>query len=401
MRIAILTHFYPPEVGAAQSRLSGLARRLVERGHVVFVLTPMPNYPAGRIFTGYGGVIRREELDGVRVIRTAVYSTVGLGPARVLSYLSFVLSSLLVGAAALPRVDYLITQSPPLLLGISGFLLSRLKRGRWLFNVSDLWPESGVRLGALKEGTILRTARALEGFCYRHAWLVTAQSEETRQNIGARFPRVSLYHLAHGVDTDRFAPADGGSPPPPPIWGEKRCVAIYAGLLGVAQGLDQVLDAAARLRDRPELGFVLVGGGAEKERLIRRASELRLTNVRFLDPRPLDAIPALLAAADIALVPLKHHIPGAVPSKLFEAMAAGLPVVLAADGEAARIVRAAQAGMVVAPGDVGGMVSALRLLAADPDRRQQLGAGGRAACVARYSRRAILDAFIDRLEQDA
>jgi glycosyltransferase involved in cell wall biosynthesis len=399
MRVAILTHYYPPEVGAAQSRLSGLAQRLVERGHTVFVLAPMPNYPHGRIFAGYGGVLRREEREGVQVIRTVIYPTIKLGPARFLSYLSFVCSSLLVGALALPRVDYLITQSPPLLLGISGLLLSRLKRARWVFNVSDLWPESGVRLGALKEGTALRAARALEGLCYQSAWLVTAQSQETLQNISARFPDIPAYHLAHGVDTSRFLPRNGSHAPPPLSWNEKTCLVMYAGLHGVAQGLDQVLDAATLLRDHHGLGFVLVGDGAEKGRLVRRANERALTNVRFLDPFPHQRVPALLAAADIALVPLKCAIPGAVPSKLFEAMAVGLPVVLAADGEAARILREARAGLVVAPGDVGGLVSALSALEADPAGRRRMGAQGREACLSRYSRQMILDSFIDTLER--
>lgn len=399
MRVAILTHYYPPEVGAAQSRLSGLAQRLVERGHSVFVLAPMPNYPHGRIFAGYGGALRREEREGVQVIRTLIYPTLKLGPARFLSYLSFVCSSLLVGAFALPQVDYLITQSPPLPLVISGFLLSRLKRARWVLNVSDLWPESGVRLGALKEGRTLRAARGLEGFCYRSAWLVTVQSQETLQNISARFPEVRLYHLAHGVDTSRFSPRNGSEAPPPLAWKEKTCIAMYAGLHGVAQGLDQVLDAATVLRDHHGLGFVLVGDGAEKRGLVRRARERGLTNVRFLDPFPHERVPALLAAADIALVPLKCAIPGAVPSKLFEAMAVGLPVVLAAEGEAARILREARAGIAVAPGDVGGLVSALTALEADPPGRRQMGAQGREACVSRYSRQVILDTFIDALER--
>jgi glycosyltransferase involved in cell wall biosynthesis len=397
MRIAILTHFYAPEVGAAQSRLSGLARRLVQREHTVFVLAPMPSYPRGRIFSGYGGVLRREEREGVHVIRTAVYPTVKLGFRRLISYLSFVFSSLLIGALLLPRLDYLITQSPPLPLGVSGFLLSRLKRARWVFNVSDLWPESGVRLGGLKGEEIVRAALVLEGFCYRHAWLVTAQSQETLRHITSRFPSIPNYHLPHGVDAQRFSlkSRQGWTL----NWKDKRCLAIYAGLHGVAQGLEQVLDAASRLRDRPDLGFIFIGDGTEKERLVKRARELALTNVRFLDPVPHEKIPTLLASADIALVPLRRHIPGALPSKLFEAMAAGVPVVLAADGEAAQIVRETHAGMVVAPGDVEGLVSALNRLAADPMARKQMGARGRDACISRFNRAGILDSFIDMLEE--
>jgi len=398
MKVAILTQYFPPEVGAAQSRLAGLARRLAERQHDVYVLAPMPSYPQGRIYPGYGGVLRREERDGVRIIRTFVYATRGLGWHRMASYLSFALSAILPGATALPRLDYLITQSPPLLLGPSGYLLSRLTGGRWVFNVSDLWPESGVRLGALHAGAGLRLARALEAFCYRQAWLVTGQSHEILQDITARFPGRASYYLPSGVDTEQFSPAARSARARQVLAPDGRCIAIYVGLHGVAQGLDQVVEAAALLQRQGGLGVVFVGDGLEKDRLIRRGAALGLTNVRFLPPRPHEEVPALLASADIALVPLRCHIPGAVPSKLYEAMAAGLPVVLAADGEAAQIVREADAGVVVRPGDPAGLARALRDLAERADKRQDLGRRARQACEAQFSRKAILDRFIDFLE---
>ena len=180
MRLVIHTQYYPPEMGAPQARLSDLAKRLVERGHQVYVLTAMPNYPQGRIHSGYGGFLRREEQDGVAIIRTFIYPTKSVAAVRRLTnYFSFVFSSLLIGMFFLPKVDFILTESPPLFLGIAGWVLSRLKGARWILNVSDLWVESLRSFGVFRDGSLidkLLTGMAL--FLYRRAWLVTGQSEE-------------------------------------------------------------------------------------------------------------------------------------------------------------------------------------------------------------------------------
>ncbi len=398
MRFGLLTQYYPPELGAPQARLSELAARLVARGHEVVVLTAMPNYPGGEIYPGYGGLVRWEEQTGVRILRSFIYPSQSLGLVkRMASYLSFVSSSLVAGSLLLPRLDFLMTESPPLFLGISGFLLSRLKGARWIFNVSDLWPESAVRLGVVGEGRALRLAQRLEAFCYQKAWLVTGQSRGIVEDIRRRFPAVPTYHLSNGVDTQLFRPdlevGEGrcglGEP------GE--CIALYAGLHGLAQGLEQLLEAAARLRDLERFRIVLVGDGPEKRRLVQRARELELANVRFLDPRPREEMPRLLASADAAIACLKETLPGAVPSKIYEAMAAGRPLLLVAGGEPAEIVRGAGAGPIVDPGDVEGLARACRELAASPALRSGLGAAGRKLAESDYDRRRILDAFLDHL----
>lgn len=409
LRIALLTQYYPPEMGAPQARLSELARRFVERGHQVWVVTAMPNYPQGRIYPGHGGLVRREVLDGVTVVRAPIYPTQRVDfRHRMANYLSFAASSLAVGAAALPRLDYLLTESPPLFLGPTGRALARLKTARWIFNVSDLWPESAVRLGVIGDGWALRAATALEALCYQGAWLVTGQSEETVADVAGRFPDVATYHLPHGVDPERFHPeaatpaarravAGGGAGDGEADGEPRRPIAVYTGLHGMAQGLDQLLHAAARLGAAgPEIA--LVGDGPEKRELVALAGRLGLARVRFLDPVPRAEMPALLAAADVAVACLKRSLPGAVPSKIYEAMAAGRPLVLVADGEPARLVRDAGAGLVVAPGDVEGLAAALGALAADPGLRRRLGEAGRRAAVDRFDRRRIFDRFAGFLE---
>jgi colanic acid biosynthesis glycosyl transferase WcaI len=401
MKIGILTQYYPPEIGAPQRRLSSLAQEFSKRGHTVSVLTAMPNYPRGQIHPGYRGLIRQEDRQGVRVIRTFIYPTKSLNKIkRLLSYFSFVLSALILGAVYLPKVDYLITESPPLFLGIAGYLLSRFKKARWIFNVSDLWPESAVRLGFLHEGPILRLSSALEAFCYRKAWLVTGQTREILGDIGQRFPRVAAYHLPNGVDTALFSPNRRSTAVRAELGNGKTCLAVYAGLHGIAQGLDQVLDAAARLQDLEDLLLVFIGDGPERESLMARSRLLGLNNTRFLDPYPGEAMPAILASADLAIVPLKTKLPGAVPSKLYEAMGSGVPVILAAEGEPAQITQETQAGVAVSPGDVTALAAALRDLVSHPERRAPMGVNGRLAALARFDRATIAQSFIEFLKGD-
>jgi glycosyltransferase involved in cell wall biosynthesis len=400
MRVGILTQYFPPEMGAAPTRLSELARRLRERGHEVHVLTSMPSYPLGKVYPGYGGVWRREDVDGVDVMRA--WSRPSLSTRivpRTLSYLSFAASSALFGALRLPRLDVLVTESPPLPLGPSGYLLSRLRRARFVLNVSDLWPESAVLLGVLDpDGRTTRLAYRLESFCYRRAWRVSGQSREIRENIELRYPGVRTISLPGGVDTELFDPRRRDERLRLRLFGDTPVVAVYAGLHGIAQGLDQIVEAALRLRARRDLTFAFVGAGPVKAELVERARQLDLDNVRFVDVQPRDSMPAVLASADIAVVPLRLRLPGAVPSKLYEAMASAVPVVLVAGGEPAEILEAAGGGVVVAPDDVESLTDAVARLADDARARARLGAAGRAAAVAGHDRWAACDRFIDALE---
>ncbi|HLZ45764.1 MAG TPA: glycosyltransferase family 4 protein [Gemmatimonadales bacterium] len=400
MKIAFLTQYYPPEIGAPQGRLSGLAAAFRREGHTVSVMTAMPNYPSGRIHAGYGGVLRRETRDGVEITRTFIYPTKRADLLhRMTSYFSFVISSAVFGSLYLDAPDYLLVESPPLFLGLAGMWLSALKGCPMIFNVSDLWPESAVRIGVLRQGGFPhRIGSSLERWCYRRATLITGQSRAIVADIQSRFPGVRTYHLSNGVDGRTFNPGRRTQEARALLGPPEKCIAFYAGLHGLAQGLDRVLAAAALVSDTP-LQFVLMGDGPTKAGLLRQADVDGLTNVTFFDPRPVTEVPPLLAAADIVIVPLVTHIPGATPSKLYEAMASGRPVVIVAEGEPAGIVRDAEAGLVVEPGDTAGLAGALRTLARDPALRQKLGANGRRAAERLFNQPEINSRFVAFLQE--
>jgi glycosyltransferase involved in cell wall biosynthesis len=400
MKLAILTQYYPPEVGAPQGRLSELAAHFVRRGHEVVVLTAMPNYPTGRIQQGYGGLFQREQAAGAEILRTFIFPTQKADFIhRLTNYFSFVLSSSLYGSFALKQADYLLVESPPLFLGLAGFWLSRLKRAKLIFNVSDLWPESAASMGVLdRHSAVFRLSEKLEEFCYRHAWLITGQSQTIVADIVRRYPQLRTLLLSNGVDTERFRPNRFDEESRAELSSNGDFVVVYAGLHGLAQGLHQVLEAAALLKGEKGFRFVMVGDGPQKQTLLERANRHGLANVRFFDPRPAEDMPKLLASSDAVLVTLKTHIPGAVPSKLYEAMATGRPVILVAEGEAVEIVRNYEAGITVAPGDVNGLVQALCELRSSPALRCTLGKNGRCAAKAHFDRKTIASRFIEYLE---
>lgn len=398
MRIGILTQYYPPEIGAPQARLAELAGRMARRGHEIFVLTAMPNYPAGKIHPGYGGVLRRETRDGVSVTHSFIYPYKGLRRGkRLLNYLSFAFSSLITGALLLPRVDYLITETPPPFLEIPGCLLARMKGARWILNVSDLWLDSLKNFGVLREeGFVYRALRRTDSFTCRKAWMVSGQSREIVAEIARRNPAVRVHHLSNGVNPRVFHPYKRDEMIRRRYLQPGETGFVFAGLHGYFQGLDQILRAADRLQEVP-VRFLFLGDGPEKEALIRRAGELKLRNVDFYPPLPHPQVAWMLASMDVALVSLRARIPGSVPSKIYEAMGCGVPILLVAAGEAAEIVQKAGAGVIMAPGNIPELAEKIRELAARPEWRHEMGKRGREAAIHSYDRAKIIERFEEAL----
>jgi colanic acid biosynthesis glycosyl transferase WcaI len=394
MRIAIHSQYYPPEMGAPQARLSELAKWLVRGGHEVFILTAMPNYPKGRIYPGYGGLFRREEAEGASIIRTYIYPTKSTRmPLRLLQYFSFLFSSLIFGTLALPKVDYLLTETPPIFLGMAGWLLAKFKGARWVLNVSDLWLESVKDFGLLGEKDFTyRLFRRMSRFLYREAWLVTGQSMEILSEIKRQVPSARLHHLSNGADPSLFHPRRREQKIRERYLKAGEVGFGYAGLHGFFQGLEQILLAADRLRAEP-VRFLLFGDGPEREKLISLAHQLKLMNVDFHPPVSHDHVASIIASLDVAVIPLRGTVHGSVPSKIYEAMASGIPILLVANGEAGEIVRGSRAGVAVAPGDIEKLVSNIRELASRPGWRREMGEAGRQAAENHYDRSRIAQRF--------
>jgi glycosyltransferase involved in cell wall biosynthesis len=392
MRIAYLTQYFPPEMGAPQVRIPEMMRPLIAQGHRVTILTGMPNYPTGRIFPGYRRLLMKTEtLDGMRVVRVWLYPTLSVGfLRRLFSHMSFVVSSAFFGLFCLGRQDVILVESPPLFLALTARFLSLFGRGPYIAVVADLWPQVAIDTGMLRSGFGIRVARWLEAMLYRNGRAVFTQTPKQAEDIRTRFPGIPVHVTSGGVDTGKFGPPLRDPAVRDAYGVDGKIGVLFLGLHGFAQGLDVAVEAAALLRDRPNLRFVLVGDGVEKEKLQARARSLELPNLTFYDPIPRAQVPALLASMDIALVTLRRGVPlGTIPTKLYEAMASGLPTALAANGEAADLVRGEGVGFAVAPGDARGLADALARLASDPDGRAGMGQRARALAAARFDRTAI------------
>lgn len=386
MNILIHTQYYPPEIGAPQNRLSELADYLKLFGHNITILTALPNYPTGKLYKGYKNFFQKDLVNGIRTYRAFIYPTKSTNfIKRLLNYFSFVISSFFVGLF-LSKNDVIVTESPPLFLGITGFILSRIKKSKWVFNISDLWPASVAELGLIDKNSFqYRISIKMESFLYKKAAIVTGQSETILNNINERYPKINTYLLSNGVDIKKY--------PVEPKQYTPSIRIIYAGLHGLAQGLDQIITAAREFQREPNIEFVLIGDGPEKANLIKLVKEQDINNIRFLDPITKAEIPNTLSLSDIILVPLKTQLTGAVPSKLYEGMAAGRPIILLAKNEAADIVQKTKCGIVVEPGNINGLISAIRYLISFPEERVRMGKNGREAAVNHYDRCRIASDF--------
>jgi len=368
VRLLIITPYYPPETGAPQARLHELARRLAGRGHEVSVLTGMPNYPTGRIFDAYKGRVRmKETVDGIPVLRTWFYpSNSARTLPRLVSYLSFAVSSLTLGGIGLGRHDVALVESPPLFVVPTGLVVAKLHGARTIMMVSDIWPDILVRMGHARPGVSLSLMLWLESFCYRHADVVALTNPGAERQVAARFPAVRTTVISNGVDTRLFRP-ENRSEALRQSWGVTTTdfVVGYCGLHGLAQGLDVVLDAAERLLLFRDIRILMVGEGPLKGHLVKTAQDRHLTNLTFLGQRPKTEMPALLASCDASLVPLSTRLPGTMPSKLFEALAAGTPPIIARGCEGESLVLEHDAGSVFEPLDGRELADVIRGLAAD------------------------------------
>lgn len=398
MKILFLTQYCPPEVGAPQNRIFEFAKQLNSLGHEITILTAMPNYPRGEVFEGYKGrICLREKIDGISIVRTWIYATKKNSfVKRILNYMSFTASSVLLGLFMVGRQDVVITESPPLFLGYSGYLISKLKKARYVFNVSDLWPESAIKLGVLKSNTLIKLSKWLEEFSYKKAHLITCQTRGIVSSIVSRgFREDKVRLITNGVDSELFKPESRSDLVRKEFKIDGKFAVCYAGIHGIAQGLEVVIKAANELKDYKDISIVFIGEGPEKAKLVSMKEELGLDNVQFFPMQPKKNMPGIIASMDAALIPLKKLdlFKGALPSKMFEALSSELPIILSVEGEAETLIRNANAGICVEPENHIEIKEAILKLYSDKGLSNELGKNGRKYVIMNYSRYNITKEF--------
>ena len=362
LRVLFLTQNFPPEIGAKAARLYELTRRLAARGHDVRVITAMPNYPTGKVFPGFRGRARVEEcVEDVDVVRTWLKPSNSARPfPRLVSYLTFVASSLLFGIRGMGRRDIVFIESPPLFLVLAGLLIGGIAKARIVMNVSDIWPETAVRAGLDMKGIPLLLMKRLERLGYEKSDLVTATTRTASDSIASRFPSVATAVIPGGTDLELFRPGRRSVNVRRSLGaGEADFLVGYCGLHGLFQGLEAVVGAAEKLRGNPRIKFVLAGDGPTKETLVGIANGAQLDNVVFKDPVPREQVGELVASFDVALVPLAAELPGTMPSKVYEILACGVPLVVTEGSEAARLVTDHALGCAVGPLDADALAGAV------------------------------------------
>ena len=391
----IFTQFFPPEIGATQTRLETFAAGLTERGHDVEVICEVPNHPQGIVHEGFKRrpVVRRSA-DGYKVIHVWVHATPNKTTRTRLSlYGTYTAMATAVGAAR-PRPDVIFASSPPLPVAAAAAAVAARHRVPWVMDVRDLWPAAAVALGELRNARALRFAEWLERRLYASAAAITVVTRPFEEAVAAKSPPGKPIALIPNGTTQFWLDAAELSVSRSELdLPEDGFLWTYAGNVGAAQGLDAAVDAAGLLGDRFRL--LILGDGPARTALEQRARSLPPGLVMFRSQvSPTDAR-NYLRASDALLVPLAADrvLEQFVPSKLFDYCATDRPVILAASGEAARLARSATAAQPVTPGDPRGLASAIRELAMDTAARETLGRQGH-----RFAREHLRSRQLDRLE---
>jgi glycosyltransferase involved in cell wall biosynthesis len=350
--------------------------RLKGMGHEVTILTAMPNYPTGKIFDGYRQKVRIvEDMNGLRVIRTCLYpSKSSRFLPRLVSYYSFALSSLLLGIWSVGKQDVVLIETPPLFLVPSGLILAKLTGAKSVMMVSDIIPDLYIRTGLVKRGFSLNLTLALEKFCYDHSDAVALTNPGACDQIKTRFPyleRVTV--ISNGVDTKMFRSEFRDEKIRESLGAKSEEFLVgYCGLHGLNQGLEVVIQAAEKLRDRSDIKFIMVGDGPTKDILKKMAMDLNLKNITFYDPRPKKEMPAILASIDASLIPLVVRLPGTMPSKIYEALASGTPPIIAKGCEGEALVNRFEVGKCYEPGQGAEIADSILAMADHRDLWNQM-----------------------------
>jgi colanic acid biosynthesis glycosyl transferase WcaI len=394
-------------MGAPAARVSELARHWARAGHKVTVLTGFPNHPDGVVRREYRKRLRRmvcrEQVDGVQVVRTWLLPFPNRKAyGRMLNYSSFCVSAGVTGSF-LERPDVVIATSPQLLVGLSGWWAAKVKGAPLVLEVRDLWPESLAAVGVGSADSVLhRGLGKIAGFLYRKAEHIVVVTPAFREHLMRHWevPVAKISVVQNGVETGQFSPRNSDPELRGQLNAEGRFVVSFIGTLGLAHGLDTVIAAAERLgRVAPEITFMLLGEGADRERIVAMAGAKNLKNICFVPQQPRERIPAYIAASDACLVVLKKSevFETVIPTKMLEFMSCGRPVILGVGGQAKQILERSGGGICVEPGNVAELCDAILRLREKPQLCESLGRNGREYIVQNLSRERTAAEYLETL----
>ncbi len=402
MRIVIFSDNYPPETNPGAVRTSAHARRWASLGHHVVVITSFPNFPEGKVYDGYAQKLYdKSDIDGVTVVRvpTLIFPNSGT-VRRIVDFVSYMFSASIAGFF-IPRPDVVIATSPNFFAAVAGWAVSFVRRRPFILELRDLWPDSIIAVGAMRNKALLAPIRFLERFLYRRADAIISVTHAFKSHIAAcGVDTEKLSVIRNGADVSRFSPGDGAKIRK--LHGhEGKVIVSYIGTLGMAHGLELLLEAASILERRvPQVAIVIIGTGAEAEKLRNRAGELNLRNVQFVERVGHEVIIEHWRASDMTVVLLRDTplFRTVIPSKVFEAMATGTPIITNVKGELENLLEPLGSAVFVEPGSVDALVAAIEKLAKDGHYRKQLSEAGLRAAP-QFDRNAQADRMLQRLEQ--
>ena len=405
MNFLYISQYFPPEMGAPAARASELARHWADAGHQVSILTGFPNHPTGVVPAEWRSRLRRlmyhQKIGQVDVYRTWLWPLPNRkAHERIRNYASFCVSAAVRGIT-IPRPDVIIASSPQLLVGLAGWWLAFTRQIPFVFEVRDLWPESLGAVGVAGERSLLHHALArIAGFLYRRADRIVVVTSAFKDYLihHWRVPALKIDIVENGVETDLFAPDSvAAAGRRKELNAESRFLVSYIGTLGMAHGLETLLDAAATLQSKaPHVLFLLVGEGSEKERIKSLAQSRGLANVRFLDQQPREKIPSFISASDLCLVLLKKTdvFKTVIPTKMLEYMSCARPVILGVEGQARQILEDAGAGLAIEPENAAAIAAAIIQLDHNRELAKTLGEQGRSYILQNFSRVSTAEKYI-------
>ena len=406
MHILFLTDNFPPEGNAPATRTYEHAREWVKLGHDVTVITCAPNFPEGLLFSGYKNKwYQREVMDGINVVRVKTYITANEGFARrILDYISF---GVMGGIAGLfqKRPDVIVSTSPQFFCACGAWVLSVIRWRLWVFELRDIWPASITAVGAMEKNTVIGVLEKLEMFLYRRADRIVAVTNSFKAELierGIDGDKIDV--VINGVDLSKYSPAESKNSALADEYGlADKFVVGYIGTHGMAHALDRVLDAAERLQGNDDVRFLFAGGGAERASLEQLAVERGLSNVVMMPRQTKEAMPDVWSLCDISLISLRDTplFTKVIPSKIFESMGMGLPMVIACPaGEATEIIEGTSSGVVVEPENPEALADCIAGLYFDRARLSEL-ASASGISAKRYDRARQAELMLTSLQSAA